>query len=51
MNRAGQVLLWLAFLAIPIIAIVVTESVWGGIIVAALEIGFHWLLRIRRQSR
>jgi hypothetical protein len=51
MNRAGQVLVWLAILAIAALAIGVTGSVWAGLIVAALEIGFHGLLRRRHQPR
>lgn len=48
MNRVGQVL---AFLTVPAVAIGVLGSVWGGIIVAALELGFCGWLRIRHQPR
>lgn len=51
MNRAGQVIIWLAILAAAAVAIGVTGSVWAGLIVAALELEFCGLLRIRRQPR
>lgn len=51
MNRAGLVVVWLAILAVAAVAIGVTGSLWGGLIVAALEVGFFGLLRSRRQPR
>jgi hypothetical protein len=51
MTRARDILIWLAILTIAALAIAVTGSVWGGIIVAALELGFVSLLRMRRQPR
>ena len=42
MNGAGLVL---ALLVIAIVAIAVSGSVWGGVIVAALELGFWGVTR------
>jgi hypothetical protein len=48
MNPAGQVLL---FLTVPAVAVGALGSVWAGLIIAALELGFSALLRGRRQPR
>lgn len=51
MNRAGQVLIWFAILAIAAVAIGATGSVWAGLIVATIELGFCRLLRSRWHPR
>ena len=51
MNRASNVIIWLSILAVAAVAIGVTGSVWGGVVVAALELGLVGLLRIRHQPR
>jgi hypothetical protein len=48
MNGPGLVL---AFLVIAIAAIAVSGSVWGGVIVAALELGFWGVIRYLRGRR
>jgi hypothetical protein len=48
MNGPGLVL---AFLVIAIVAIAVSGSVWGGVIVAALELGFWGVTRYLRGGR
>lgn len=44
-------LVWLAIITVGAIAGIVTDSPWGGIIVAALGIGLCGLLLIRHQPR
>jgi hypothetical protein len=41
----------LAFLIIAVVAVAISGSVWGGIIVAALELGFWGLTRYLRGGR
>jgi hypothetical protein len=48
MNGRGLVL---AFLVIAAVAIAISGSVWGGVIVAALELGFWGLTRYLRGER
>jgi hypothetical protein len=48
MNGPGLVL---AFLIIAVVAIAISGSVWGGAIVAALELGFWGLMRYLRGGR
>jgi hypothetical protein len=51
MDEFGMVVAWLAIITVGAIAGIVTDSPWGGIIVAALGIGLCGLLLIRRQPR
>ena len=51
MDELATVLVWLAIITAGAIAGIVSDSPWGGIIVAALGIGLCGLLLIRRQPR
>jgi len=51
MDEVATVVVWLAIITAGAIAGIVTDSPWGGIIVAALGIGLCGLLLIRRQPR
>lgn len=51
MDEVGMAVAWLAIIAAGAIAGIVTDSPWGGIIVAALGIGLCGLLIVRHQPR
>ncbi len=51
MDEFGMVVVWLAIIAAGTAAGIVTDSPWGGIIVAAIGAGLCGLLIIRRQPR
>lgn len=51
MDEVGMAVAWLAIIAVGAVAGIVTDSPWGGIIVATLGIGLCGFLLIRRQPR
>ncbi len=51
MDELGMVVVWLIIITVGAIAGIVTDSPWGGIIVAALGLGLYGLLTVRRQPR
>jgi len=51
MDEIGMVAVWLVIIIAGAIAGIVTDSPWGGIIVAAIGLGVYGLLLIRRQPR
>ncbi|HEX5281615.1 MAG TPA: hypothetical protein VFW28_16165 [Micropepsaceae bacterium] len=51
MDEIATVAVWLAIIIAGAIAGIVTDSPWGGIIVATLGIAFCGLLIVRRQPR
>jgi F0F1-type ATP synthase assembly protein I len=51
MDELGMVAVWLIIITVGAIAGIVTDSPWGGIIVAALGLGIYGLLLLRHQPR
>lgn len=51
MDEVAMAAVWLAIITVGAIAGIVTDSPWGGIIVAALGIGLCGLLLVRHQPR
>lgn len=51
MDELGMVAVWLIIITVGAIAGIVTDSPWGGIIVAALGLGLYGLLTVRSQPR
>ena len=51
MDEVATAVVWLAIITAGAIAGIVTDSPWGGIVVATLGIGLCGLLLIRRQPQ
>ena len=51
MDELAMAGVWLAIIAAGAVAGIMTDSPWGGIIVAAIGVGLSALVIIRRQPR